>query len=284
MTLIWGSTFAAVKIVMREIPAVQLIAVRFTLAALVLLVLFRGRIFPLTMSQIVKGSVLGLFLFFGFVAQNFGLLSTTASKSAFITALMVVVVPLLQFAIEHRAPKLGNVLGVIVVVGGLWFLTSPAGSSFNIGDALTLLCAVLFGVYIVYLDVVSGDMSAVQLTFLQVASMAVYSVACSAAFEPWKTSYSTGLVLSLVYLSIFATLITTYVQTRFQKETTPTRAVIIFTIEPVFASIIAYFLLGEQIGALGILGGALILAGVLLSELSDAIPFLNKALDPQEGA
>jgi drug/metabolite transporter (DMT)-like permease len=86
-------------------------------------------------------------------------------------------------------------------------------------------------------------------------------------------------IISLAYLTLFATLATTYAQTRFQKDTTPTRAVIIFTIEPVFAAILAYFLLRETLGTLGLLGGFLIICGVLLSEVSESIPFLNRALD-----
>ena len=88
--------------------------------------------------------------------------------------------------------------------------------------------------------------------------------------------------MSLLYLTFFATVLTTFVQTRFQKNTTPTRAVIIFSVEPVFASVIAYLLLAERLGELGVLGGALIVGGVLLSELSDSIPLLRRAVGASE--
>ncbi len=282
MTLIWGGTFAVVKIGMREIAPVTLIAVRFAVSTLVLLAVFGRRIFPLTSSQIVRGSIVGLFLFLGFVPQNLGLTITTASKSAFITGMMVVFVPLLQFVIERRAPKLGNIVGVVLVALGLWFLTSPAGSQFNAGDALTLVCAVFFAIYIVYLDVVSREMSALQLTFLQVAAVAAFSVVAVALFEVPRFSFSGTAVASMIYLTFLATLLTTLVQTRYQKQTTPTRAVIIFSVEPVFASIIAYVLLGEQLGGSGIAGGALIIGGVLLSELSEGIPFLRRTFGSAE--
>jgi drug/metabolite transporter (DMT)-like permease len=86
------------------------------------------------------------------------------------------------------------------------------------------------------------------------------------------------MLIAVGYLTIFATVATTFIQTTFQKDTTPTRAAIIFTVEPVWASLYAYFLLEEIIGVLGIVGGALIIVGVLVSELSDKIPVLNKAL------
>ncbi len=279
MTFVWGSTFAVVKIGMRDVSPILLIAVRFLISATFYGAFFWRKIFPLRGAMVAKGAILGLFLFLGFVAQNIGLLYTTASKSAFITGMMVVFVPLLQVVIERRAPKPGNILGVVIVSAGLWFLTSPGGAAFNIGDALTIVCSILFAVYIVYLDVISRDMTPLQLTFLQMASTAVFSSIAVALVETPRWEFTGSLVVSMLYLTFLATVLTTYVQTRFQKETTPTRAVIIFTLEPVIASVIAYLLLSEAMGALGILGGALIIAGVLVSEFSDAIPILNRSLD-----
>jgi drug/metabolite transporter (DMT)-like permease len=281
-TLIWGGTFAVVKLGMQDISPILLIAIRFVVAALLVLIFSYRKIFPLSFSSIQKGSLLGFFLFLGFLTQNIGLTVTTASKSAFITGMMVIFVPMLQFVIERRAPKLGNIVGVAIVAVGLWFLTSPDGSSFNSGDALTLVCSILFAIYIVYLDVVSKEMTTAQLVFLQLGSMTVYSVLALTFFETPRLVMGTRSVLTLGYLTLLATLLTTVVQTRFQKDTTPTRAVVIFSVEPVIASGVAYLLLGETLGGLGMLGGGLIIIGVLVSELSDSIPFLNRSLDSSE--
>jgi drug/metabolite transporter (DMT)-like permease len=278
-TLIWGNTFIAMKFVLREATPMLNVAIRFGVAAVFFLVAFRGRLFPLSKANVIKGSILGLFLFLGFASQNIGLQFTTASKSAFITGMMVVFVPILQIIIERRSPKLGNIVGVVIVAAGLWLLTSPEGSEFNIGDALTIVCAVVFAVYIVYLDVISKEMTTEHLTFLQIASTGVYAWIAVAFFEHPVVSFSPLSLLSLVYLTFLATVLTTYVQTRFQKDTTPTRAVVIFSVEPVIASVSAYFVLGEQLGALGVVGGGLIIAGVLISELSDNIPVLSRSLD-----
>jgi len=282
LTMIWGSTFVVGKIVLQNLSPLQTIAVRFTLSALFLLVFYSRRIFPLSGRQVIRGSILGIFLFLGFVAQTVGLTLTTASKSAFITGLMVVFVPLLQVLIERRAPKLGNIAGVAVVSAGLWLLTSPSGSSFNGGDALTLVCAVLFAVYIVYIDVVAHDMSAMQLTFLQMAVNAVLAVGSTLVFDRIPSAVPAGTVVGILYLTVFATVLTTFMQTRYQKDTTPTRAAVIFTIEPVFAAFSAAAVLGEQIGVGGAMGGGLIIGGVLLSELSDGIPVLNRTVGPAD--
>ncbi|MCZ6775562.1 MAG: DMT family transporter [Ignavibacteria bacterium] len=281
-TAIWGGTFVAMKIGLSDMSSMLQIALRFMVGALFFLVFFWRNIFPIPSSAILKGGILGLFLFLAFAAQTIGLNYTTASKSAFITGMMVIFVPLLQVIIERRAPKLGNILGVLVVLLGLWFLTSPTGAEFNVGDALTLVCAVLFGVYIVYLDVVSKETTTMQLTFLQVATCAVLGWTSIVLFEPPSFAFSEGSIVSLLYLTFLATLLATYVQTRFQKDTTPTRAVIIFTIEPVIASVAAYLILDEVLGTLGIVGGGLIILGVLVSEFSDAVPGLNMSFDPTQ--
>jgi drug/metabolite transporter (DMT)-like permease len=282
LTLIWGSTFVVGKIVLQNLSPLQTIAIRFTLSTLFFLLFYSRRIFPLSRRQIVRGGILGVFLFLGFVPQTVGLTLTTASKSAFITGMMVVFVPLLQVVIERRAPKIGNVAGVAVVSAGLWLLTSPSGSSFNLGDALTLVCALLFAIYIVYIDLVSHDMSAVQLTFLQMATNAGLALGATFIFDTVPARIPAGTVVAILYLTAFATILTTFLQARFQKETTPTRAAIIFTIEPVFAAVSAAVILGERIGAGGAIGGCLIISGVLLSELSEGIPLLNRPVGPAD--
>jgi drug/metabolite transporter (DMT)-like permease len=277
-TLVWGSTFVAMKIGLRDISPVLMTAVRFVVASLFFLILFRKKIFPLPAGALAKGLLLGFFLFIGFISQNIGLNYTTASKSAFITSLMVVIVPMFQFMVQRRPPTFGNVVGIGIVVGGLWLLTSPSGSEFNLGDALTLLCAIIFAFYVVYLDIASKAMSALQLTFLQSITCAVLGVATAFSFEDIVLRPTLPMVMSVAYLTVFATILSTFVQTHFQKFTTPTRAAIIFAVEPVWAATTAYLFLGENLGVMGLVGGVLILAGMLTSELSQKIPFLNRSL------
>jgi drug/metabolite transporter (DMT)-like permease len=109
--------------------------------------------------------------------------------------------------------------------------------------------------------------------------MAIYSWIAVALFETPRFVVSPVSILTMVYLTLLATLATTWVQTRFQKETTPTRAVVIFSVEPVIAAAVAYVTLGELLGLSGMIGGGLILVGVLVSEFSDSIPGLRRSLD-----
>jgi drug/metabolite transporter (DMT)-like permease len=215
--------------------------------------------------------VLGVLLFFGFMLQTIGMKFTTASKSAFITGLMVVFTPIFQLIIERKAPKIGNIIGVVFVAGGLFLLTSPKGSEFNIGDALTLICAVLFSIYTVYLGVYGKDHDPAHLTFVQFASTAIFAVIAIPFLETAHLNLNFNFLLNLTYLAVMPTVVALYVMAKYQKFTTPTRSAIIYSMEPPIAAVFAFFIIGEQIGMTGVVGGAMILSGLIVSELSDVL-------------
>jgi drug/metabolite transporter (DMT)-like permease len=265
ITLIWGSTFVVSKYLLDSVSPLIFIGIRFAFATLLFAVLFPRKVFSTPKDSWTKGVILGVLLFIGFASQTIGLQYTGASKSAFITGMMVVFTPICQLMIERRA---GNIIGIVLVSAGLYFLTSPGGSEFNLGDGLNLICALTFGFYIVYLDVFSRDHDAVHLTMVQFVTCTILGLGSGLLFETIRFSPSASGVLALAYLTVFATVIALYVQNRFQKDTTPTRSAVIFSVEPVLAAMFAYLLLGEVLGVLGILGGTLIVGGVLVSELS----------------
>jgi drug/metabolite transporter (DMT)-like permease len=267
-TLIWGGTFVVMKLGFADISPFLFVAIRFTLGTIIFGSFFFPHLRSIRIPTIRKGAILGVLLAVGLVLQTYGLQITTASKSAFITGMMVVFTPAAQMLIGRRLPKLGNLIGVTVVTTGLFFLTSPNGSGFNLGDALTLIGALLFGFYIVYLDIYSKEEELLPLAFLQIATTAILGWLL-VPFEVPHIHFTWNLLRLFFYTAFLATVITTYTQTRFQKDTTPTRAGILFTLEPVISAALAYFVLGEILGMLGVLGALLIVIGILISELSD---------------
>jgi len=277
-TVIWGGTFVVVKLGLEDSPPFLFVAIRFIIATLLFLPFVAKRLPSMSKESFRGGLIIGVLLFLGFLAQTTGLKYTTASKSGFITGLLVVFTPLFQIAIERKLPKAGNVMGVILVTLGLYFLTSPSGSEFNLGDGLTLICAAIFGLYIVLLDVYSREGEAKHMAFMQFAVTAVGALAVSLLFEELTINLTQGFIAALSYLALLATLYTLTIQTRYQKDTTPTRAAIIFSVEPVFAAVFAYSFRGEIIGPQGVIGGALVVGGLLVSELSDLI-FKHATLD-----
>jgi drug/metabolite transporter (DMT)-like permease len=269
-TFIWGSTFVVVKAGTENISPSLFIALRFGIGALIFGLLLFNKLKHIHFRTVKKGIILGIMLGVGILLQNYGIYQTTASKSAFITGLMVIFTPIAQLVLERRPPKIGTIVGIFVVMCGLFLLTSPSGSEVNYGDILVLISAFIFGVYIVYLDIYSKDENVMQLAFIQVAVTTTIA-AVAVPFENIIFMPTTQLLLSLLYMGICATVFSTYVQTRYQKDTTPTRAVIIFTIEPVITAVLAYFVLGEILGFSGIIGAVLIISGILISEFMDLI-------------
>jgi drug/metabolite transporter (DMT)-like permease len=277
VTFVWGSTFVITKGLLEHASPLWYSAIRFVYAALITAIVFNKRLLPVSIPTIYRGVILGAFLYAGFLTQTTGLQYTTSSKSAFFTGLLTVLTPILQLAydkfkgIKRRRISTGNIVGVILATAGLYLLTSPENASFNKGDALTLCCAFFFAGYIVYLDAVSHDPNKLQLSFYQFAFCAVAGIIIASSFETMSISWTPGFIVALSYLTIFATVITMMVQVRFQGDTTPARAAVIFAMEPVVAGILGYFIRGENIGTLGAIGALLIVVGVLSSELTGRV-------------
>jgi len=284
VTFIWGSTFVISKSLLDYTTPLAYTALRFFLSAAIVLILFYKRVSLIPVSTMLKGTVLGIFLFFGFALQTVGLQYTTASKSAFFTGMLVVLTPIVHFTVQHflnmekKPLRTGNIIGVIFAAFGLFLLTSPEGSSFNYGDALTLGCAVLFALYIVYLDFASSEPDKLQLTYIQFLVCGILGLISAILFENSHIVFSWQFISGLLYLTIFATIISMWVQNQFQGDTTPTRAALIFALEPVIAAVFAYYFRNEIIGIVGALGGAIILLGLLVSEFSDNLPFLKREI------
>jgi drug/metabolite transporter (DMT)-like permease len=271
ITVIWGSTFALTKFILEDASPFVYITIRFTIASLIFAILFFRRLRTISKDAFAKGTVLGLLLFIGFVLQTVGLKYTTASKSAFITGLMVVFTPIFQLVIERRPPKIGNVIGVILVAIGLYLLTSPKGAEFSIGDALTLICAITFSLYTVYLDIFGKEHDPAHLSFMQFVWTAILAVMAIPFLETAFLHVNVNFVLNIAYLATMPTVVALYIMAKYQKFTTPTRSAIIYSMEPPIAAIFAFFMIGELVGISGLAGGMLILSGLIVSELSDVI-------------
>ncbi len=281
-TLIWGGTFALIKNAFNDISPLLFLGLRFTIAALIFL--------PFVYSSLKKTNKQNsycrinswVFYFSGFTAQSLGLNLTTATKSGFITGTFVIFIPILQLIIEKRKPKWFNVFGVLLVLVGLILLSSKGenvfdfinqlGSDFNLGDLLTLLCALLFAFQVVYVDVFTKKYDYLPMVFVQLLITGLGGFILSFAFsisslEQVKLTINTNLIFAIVYTSIFASILATIIQLKYQKLVSPTKAGIIFSIEPIFAAIFAYFLLSEKISNFGFIGCVLIFAGVIVSEV-----------------
>jgi drug/metabolite transporter (DMT)-like permease len=283
-TVIWGGTFAIIKTALGSISPMMFLSFRFSIATILFLPFVIRRLKKLDSSSIKGGLILGLLYFGGFAAQTIGLNYTSATKSAFITGTFVIFTPIFQIIIEKKLPSKGNIIGIILVAGGLIFLSSRGthfldiihelGTNFNVGDYLTLICAIFYSFYIVYLDIVSKKFDNLSLVFMQLAVTAIGAITCAIIFQASGIEISrfilnNGVIFAVIYTALLATILTTTLQTKFQKYTTPSKAGIIFSFEPIFASIVAFFLLSEKISNFSLIGCIFIFCGLLISEVMD---------------
>jgi len=263
------------------------ISSRFLIAFLILLPFLKKIFKGINAVEIKGGLILGFLYFLGFATQTSGLSYTSATKSGFITGTFVVFTPLFQLIIEKKSPTKWNIIGILLVVFGLVFLSSKGsslfdvlteiGSNFNFGDFLTLLCAVFYSLYIVYLDIISKKARFMPLVVIQIALTAIGGLVLAylfsiSGYEELRMEINSYIIFALLYTAVLATVVTTTLQTRYQKYVTPTKAGIIFSFEPICAALFAYLLINEQLGSFGIIGGIFIFAGLLVSEIFDRKP------------
>ncbi len=272
VSVVWGWTFVLVKEGAGELGPLSFLTWRFALAFVLLLFLFWHRVRRMDRGSILRGLGIGLALFGGYLFQTWGLLYTGATKSGFITGLYVILVPLLSCAaFRERVSRWGWLGAGLSALGlGLILLSRgemAAGMELNLGDFLTLLCAVSFALQVILVGrfVHPGNYPAILL--VQIGLVFLLSLVGALLLEQPRATMSPAAWKSILITGLLATALAYLVQNRFQPLSTATRAAIIFSAEPVFAGLFGYLLLGEVLSGLQFLGAASILAGIVVAQL-----------------
>lgn len=266
---VWGVSFVVVKEVLSVSSPLLFVALRFTLATLVLAP-FVGLRQRFSAGELRAGVVLTLLLASGFATQAVGLQYTTPARSAFIVALSSVLAPIVAVvAVRHRMNALG--VGALVVAGvGIYFLTNPSGGGLNRGDLWTLITAVVFGGHIVAVSEFSKRFDARRLVWLQLPGTAVGAGLAAALFEPLRLSWTAPLIGALVFTAVFSTALALIWQMRAQRHMSSMRASLLLCFEPIFATLTSWLYWGEHLSAAQVLGGALIIGGMMLAVIAEA--------------
>jgi drug/metabolite transporter (DMT)-like permease len=280
---VWGSTFVLVKSVLRDVSPLLFNLLRMALAFLCLAALYRKQWRLIRRAGWTSGALLGFILAVAYQFQTGGLKLTTPSKSAFITGMTLVLVPVLGAVPGVRRsgsrPPAWNVwLGVVLAFSGVVLLAAPPGdlTAIGVGDLLTLGCAFAFAGHIIFQDRVSDkgaskatDLAAVpfeQLALLQVGFCTLFMAASTPLLENSYLRWSPLLVVTLVIEAVFATAAAFTIQSWAQKFLAPTYLVLIYAMEPVFAWLTSLAVLHQGLSARAGWGAVLILAGVLAAE------------------
>jgi drug/metabolite transporter (DMT)-like permease len=274
MTLIWGSTFVLIKAALQDSSPLVLNAVRMSLAAVLLAVWYRKRLVRMARPALMMGMAVGVFLYLGYAFQTSGLRLTTPSKSAFLTGVSTVMVPVIMLAFWRTRIHVWRVLGIALALTGLFLMSVPAGrqgladfANVNLGDVLSFFCAIAFAFHIVFVGHATRRYPFEQIAVLQV-SVAAALMALSAPFLEKTHFHPTPMVVACVLITgVLGTALAFTVQAWAQQFTPATHAALIFTLEPVFAWLTSFIYMKERLGIRAGSGAVLILAGVLVSEL-----------------
>ncbi|MFC1875484.1 DMT family transporter [Chloroflexota bacterium] len=268
VTAIWGSTFIVVQDAVSQMPVMDFLGVRFTLAAVVMFALRPTCLRGMTRQGLIRSTVLGVVLGLGFITQTYGLQHTSAAISGFITGMFVVLTPIISWALLKRKAGLHIWLAVALATIGLGLL-SLRGWSMGTGELLTLLCALFFALHIVSLGEWAAKYNTYGLAFLQITVVAVISMV--AATPGGITLPPNDMVWGAVILTaVFATAIGFLVQTWVQTLISPTRVAVTMTMEPAFAGFFAVIIGGDHLTVRIIIGATCVLAAMFITNLKAA--------------
>jgi drug/metabolite transporter (DMT)-like permease len=267
ITLIWGSSFLIVKKSLAQVSPILFIALRFWVGAIVVTACMPGALRDINLKTVKRGLNLSVLLLGGFVFQTIGLRGTTSSRSAFITSLAVLLVPILGYFVFHHRPRFRTLIGVVLATVGLGMLTlNTIPMRFTYGDGLTFICAIVFALHILFIGRYLPESDYRQLAIVQLAGSAVL---CTLVFLLLETPFLVPDItfgLYLLVIGVLATGLAFYVQVKAQQVTTPNRTALIFSLEPFFAALVAYLVLGETLSIKGWAGGVFVVGGILISE------------------
>lgn len=272
VSLIWGSTFILVKNAVPYISTLSLISLRFILAGFFLIIIFHKKLKLVNKKNLIHSFIIGLFLFGSLVFQVIGLRYTTASNSAFITGLNVIFVPIIASLCLKRKTGFNTILGVILSIIGLFFLTGGINFKFNIGDFMTFLCAICVALQIIFIDKFSQEDNTIILGIFQIFFAGLLSNIIWLSFDFKMPVFNYHVIIALVVTGLLGTAYAFTCQTMVQKYLSASRTALILTAEPVFALIFTLIIPDnngktEYITFFSILGCLLILSGMIISEL-----------------
>jgi len=271
VTFAWGATFVSVKDALAVVSPLVFNALRMGTASLALLFIFAREFKRIDKNSALGGALLGVFLWAGYSFQTIGLKLTTPSKSAFITGLAVVLVPLIVAVSGRRLPNRWTLFGVVSAFGGLYLMTIPAVEGFsmsgiNHGDIITLGCSISYALHIYTMGKLMQRHPFKPIAVMQILTATVL-MATTIPLERPRLSLTGEAVFAILFTGLVCTAAAFSIQAWAQQFTPPTHTALIFVLEPVFAALTSYVLLGEHLGARGTVGAALILGGILVSEL-----------------
>ncbi len=265
---IWGTSFVILKEALDSIGTMWVLALRFIIAAALLLLAAGKRLKTLGRDGLRGSMLLGVCLAAAYIFQTYGLKYTTPGKNAFLTSTYCVLVPFMGWGFYKRRPNAANIIAAFMCVLGIGLVSLSGTSPFNIGDALTLVCGIFYALQIILTERFIGDCDALSLTGVEFGTAAVICLAGALIFESAPVGLSLELWGSIAYMGVMCTALCFFLQTWGMRYTPSSTAAVIMTFESVFAIIISVIFYDEPVTVRLICGFTLIIASVIISEMA----------------
>jgi drug/metabolite transporter (DMT)-like permease len=263
-TIFWGGSFLFTKIGLREIPPLLFVFLRFTLAALIMLIVFARRIATLDRGILLRGMIVGIALGLANISFVFGIKDTSISRAGVLNNLFVLFIPIItKLAWKDRVGRT-NLAGIALAAIGIWLLATGGGAGFNRGDLLSTICAFFIACHIISVSKALRDDDVCLVSLVQFATVAGMAGLTVLLTPHSHADPSVTAMLTVVYCAIFPTVLCFTLQNMFQRYVTPTRAGLIYTLDPVWSLLAGFFVLGERLNPQEWVGCGVIFAAVLL--------------------
>ena len=276
--LLWGTSFVILKNTLDSIGVLWVLAIRFTMATLLLMLFAGKRLLKLSSRQLRGGVLLGLALAAAYILQTYGLKLTTPGKNAFLTAVYCVMVPFFAWGIYRRKPGLQHILAAFLCLAGIGFVSLSGGESgVNPGDLLTLACGFFYALQIVIMEQYSDeDGDALCLSAVQFGTAALICWAGALPLEPVPVGVPLDAWLNIVYMGLVCTGLCFFLEAWGLRYTPSSTASVILTLESVFGTLTSILFYHEQITPKLLIGFVLIFVSVLLAETGLGLKQKNK--------
>ena len=268
VSLFWGLGFPALKVVSDSLPTFYLIGLRFFIAALLLCVIFFKKLKEINKALIRSAFLLSLLLFLTYTFATLGIQYTTSAKASFFSCLGLLIIPIILGLLYKERINKRVAVSILICTIGLFFIsyTKGMGLRLALGDVICLGCSAAGAFHVVFTGRVAKNLDPALLAAVQLFFISIWSFTAALFLEDWPGSISLFHWSILVFLAIFCTAVAFVLQAACQRYINPSRAGVIFSVEPVCGALFSALLLGDHLGINGFIGGALIFSSLIYME------------------
>ncbi|MDO5062427.1 MAG: DMT family transporter [Peptostreptococcaceae bacterium] len=265
----WGISFYLIDLSLKEMGPFTLLAFRFALAFLIVYLFFFKKVKTVNKTTLKYAMFASVFLSAAYVASVYGVLYTSLTNAAFLCAMTVLFAPIFTFIFKKQRPNKKFAFVLILCTLGMALLTLSDELTVAIGDLYCIVCASTFSINLLIVEsaVTKEEVDAFNMGVYLLGMVGLIMLVCAFLFETPTLPQTPGVWASALFLSILCTGVATIVQAIAQQYTTASHVGLIYTLEPVFAAIVAYFLAGEVLRPRGYLGAAMMILSILIMEI-----------------